>query len=92
MSLVRHKISGRIGKIVDKENHCAAIRYMDDNELRWEHRDSLEPYDPPGFVDLSIRMTVKPEDASKVSSLVNTMDTSGMSKIYRLNNGIWEGC
>ena len=80
--LVRHKITGRIGKVIDKEGECNAVRYTDDNELRWEMNDSLVPYEKPKNFTLELGLTIEgdkvQEFESEVVPVLRKYDVSGI--------------
>lgn len=92
MSLVRHMITGAIAEELGRDTSDVAVRRRGNGLLDMWCIEHTEPYEPPKAIDITIRMTVDPENMTKVGSFVNTYDTSGMAKVFKLNNGIWEKC
>lgn len=92
MSLVRHVITGDIAEELGRDTRTVAVKKYDNGLLDMWCIEYTEPYEPPKSIDITIRMTVDPENMTKVGSFVNTYDTSGMPNVFKLNNGIWEKC
>ena len=92
MSLVRHRMTGDIAEELGRDTRTVAVRRRDNGLLDMWCVEHTDHYELPKSIDITIRMTVDPEDMTKVGSFVNTYDTSGMPNVFKLNNGIWEKC